>query len=321
MGREGQKGNRPSSRRPAITMFQGMVGDGGCGGGGNALGKLSQGMMSQQEMSQQMQMQQQMNMQQNMGGLQAPGPENSFMQAWGGQQMQGGGMDDQMMMGGGAMMQQPVMQQQGDLIQMQGNPQMEAAWQQQQMVNGSAPQMGMQQQQQMGMPQQQMQMQQQMMQQPMMQQPMVQQAAQQQQQQQPQKEIEIVDVYGEAISVAHHGALIQPPEQVEVVTPVVRMTKADVFHKNQEELANEWTDGDELCLNPDPLTGEPRIKHKFTLPNPFADDENPYDTAMSLYEAGDMQNAILAFEAELLKNGTNEDAKFQLASALVLTMQ
>ena len=46
--REGQKGNRPSSRRPAITMFQGMVGDGGCGGGGNALGKLSQGMMSQQ---------------------------------------------------------------------------------------------------------------------------------------------------------------------------------------------------------------------------------------------------------------------------------
>ena len=38
----------------------------------------------------------------------------------------------------------------------------------------------------------------------------------------------------------------------------------------QEELANEWTDGDELCLNPDPLTGEPRIKHKFTLPNPFA---------------------------------------------------
>ena len=42
---------------------------------------------------------------------------------------------------------------------------------------------------------------------------------------------------------------------------------------------------------------------------------------MSLYNAGDMQNAILAFEAELLKNGTNEDAKFQLASALVLTMQ
>jgi len=112
---------------------------------------------------------------------------------------------------------------------------MEAAWQQQQVVGGSAPQMGMQQQQQIGMPQQQMQMQQQMqiqqqmqmqqmmmqqhmmqqpmmqqlmvqqpmVQQPMVQQPMVQQAGaqqqQQQQQQQPQKEIGIVDVHGKAI--------------------------------------------------------------------------------------------------------------------------
>ena len=48
------------------------------------------------------------------------------------------------------------------------------------------------------------------------------------------------------------------------------------------------------------------------------DDENPYDTAMGLYAQGDWQNAIYAFEAELMKNAANEDAKFQLASAIIL---
>ena len=39
---------------------------------------------------------------------------------------------------------------------------------------------------------------------------------------------------------------------------------------------------------------------------------------MDLYNRGDWQNAIYAFEAELMKNGSNEDAKFQLASAIIL---
>ena len=123
----------------------------------------------------------------------------------------------------------------------------------------------------------------------------------------------------------------------------------ECVHVVQTDWAEEFTDGDALCLNPNPLTGEPGIKHKFTLPNPFQvpvhcqlfifqcllrtrqmklscpltldgaqDDETPYDTAMGFYAQGDLPNAILAFEAELMKNGNNEDAKFQLASAIIL---
>eukprot|EP00658_Telonema_sp_P-2_P081347 TRINITY_DN8313_c0_g2_i1.p1 TRINITY_DN8313_c0_g2~~TRINITY_DN8313_c0_g2_i1.p1 ORF type:complete len:178 (-),score=46.62 TRINITY_DN8313_c0_g2_i1:351-884(-) len=113
------------------------------------------------------------------------------------------------------------------------------------------------------------------------------------------------------------GPWAAPVQQAPVV-PEPAVTFADQFNLKQTEWANEFTDGDALCLNPNPLTGEPGIKHKFTLPNPFQDDENPYDTAMKLYSQGDLQNAIYAFEAELMRNASNEDAKFQLASAIVL---
>merc|ERR1711865_1292028 len=103
-----------------------------------------------------------------------------------------------------------------------------------------------------------------------------------------------------------------------VAQPLVVPTYAEDFNQKQTDWAEEFTDGDALCLNPNPLTGEPGIKHKFTLPNPFQDEENPYDTAMGFYAQGDLPNAILAFEAELMKNGNNEDAKFQLASAIIL---
>lgn len=86
----------------------------------------------------------------------------------------------------------------------------------------------------------------------------------------------------------------------------------------QEDLANEYTDGDALGLNPNPLTGEASLKHKFTLPNPYGDDQTPYETGMELYRSGDYSNAILAFEAELQRNADNGDAKFQLASAIIL---
>merc|ERR1712166_749140 len=105
---------------------------------------------------------------------------------------------------------------------------------------------------------------------------------------------------------------------VTIEPPLVQPSFAEVLQKNQTDWAEEFTDGDALCLNPNPLTGEPGIKHKFTLPNPFQDDETPYDTAMGFYAQGDLPNAILAFEAELMKNGNNEDAKFQLASAIIL---
>ena len=65
---------------------------------------------------------------------------------------------------------------------------------------------------------------------------------------------------------------------------------------SQEDLANEYTDGDALGLNPNPLTGEASLKHKFTLPNPYGDDQTPYETGMELYRSGDYSNAILAFE-------------------------
>jgi len=105
---------------------------------------------------------------------------------------------------------------------------------------------------------------------------------------------------------------------VTIEAPLVQPSFAEMLQKNQTDWAEEFTDGDALCLNPNPLTGEPGIKHKFTLPNPFQDDETPYDTAMGFYAQGDLPNAILAFEAELMKNGNNEDAKFQLASAIIL---
>jgi len=85
-----------------------------------------------------------------------------------------------------------------------------------------------------------------------------------------------------------------------------------------EQWADEFTDGDALGLNPNPITGEASLKHKFTLPNPYADDESPYETGMELYRQGDFQNAVFAFEAELQRNGENADAKFQLASAIIL---
>jgi len=101
---------------------------------------------------------------------------------------------------------------------------------------------------------------------------------------------------------------------------------ADQFAQQQadakpaaEEWVDEFTDGDALGLNPNPLTGEASLKHKFTLPNPYSDDETPYDTGMDFYQKGDYGNAVLAFEAELQRNGDNGDAKFQLASAIILS--
>jgi len=87
----------------------------------------------------------------------------------------------------------------------------------------------------------------------------------------------------------------------------------------QEDWADEFTDGDALGLNPNPLTGEATLKHKFTLPNPYGEEDSPYDRGMELYKKGDFGNAILAFEAELQRNGDNPDAKFQLASAIILS--
>ena len=86
-----------------------------------------------------------------------------------------------------------------------------------------------------------------------------------------------------------------------------------------EEIVEEYTDGDALGLNPNPLTGQASLKHQFTLPNPYAEDDAPYDRGMELYRQGDFGNAILAFEAELQRNGDNPDAKFQLASAIILS--
>jgi len=43
-----------------------------------------------------------------------------------------------------------------------------------------------------------------------------------------------------------------------------------------EEIVEEYTDGDALGLNPNPLTGEASLKHQFTLPNPFTEEEDPY---------------------------------------------
>eukprot|EP00658_Telonema_sp_P-2_P056373 TRINITY_DN4482_c0_g4_i1.p1 TRINITY_DN4482_c0_g4~~TRINITY_DN4482_c0_g4_i1.p1 ORF type:complete len:314 (-),score=85.58 TRINITY_DN4482_c0_g4_i1:174-1115(-) len=309
------------------------------------MGKLSDGVMAQQQMAQQMGQPHPGEPGLHLQGNQGPDP--AFMQAWNGQpgaamrgsmpgdQFQGmpqdGGQEWQPQHGGGSWAQEFAGMNGGWAQQQNGTAQQAPMMGQPMGMHGMMPQQQMmQQQQQMMMMQQHQMMQQQMMQHPQFQGPCQLPFGQQHQHQHQHQHQPPVQQHQQPVvsqiatpQVQPVRESLSPAEQVtveEIAEPIVEVQEPfpQQFRQQQEDWADEFTDGDALCLNPNPLTGAPGIKHKFTLPNPYQDDEHPYDTAMDLYAKADWQNAIYAFEAELMKNASNEDAKFQLASAIIL---